>query len=55
MTMPHGLAISELTTMERCEHLLGVIACVLSGRPARDVMPWVRRGLDEFAQEVGHG
>lgn len=53
MTMPKGLAMSELTTEERCEHLLGVIACALTGKGAHEFMPWVRRGIEEFMSEVG--
>ena len=55
MTMPYGLCASELTTEERCEHLLGIIACTLTGRRPHDLMPWVRRGINEFMQEVGGG
>jgi len=40
MTMEIGLA-SDLTTEERCEHLLGVIACALTGRRPYEVMPWL--------------
>jgi len=45
MTMDAGLA-SELTTPERCEHLLGVIACALTRRRPTDVMPWLKGNFD---------
>ena len=45
MIMPAGLA-KELTTAERCEHLLGVIAVALTGRRPHQVMPWLVRGLE---------
>ncbi|MEY4847408.1 MAG: hypothetical protein RLZZ36_521 [Pseudomonadota bacterium] len=55
MIMPVALARLEMTTGERCEHLLGVIACTLTGKRPHEFMPWVRSGLDEFAREVGRG
>lgn len=45
MKMPAGLA-KELTTAERCEHLLGVIAVALTGRRPHQVMPWLVRGFE---------
>lgn len=45
MSMDAALA-KELTTQERCEHLLGVIACALTGRRPHEVMPWLRGNLD---------
>ena len=53
--MPMSLASSEMTTEERCEHLLGVIACALTGKRPHELFPWVRAGLDQFAREVGRG
>lgn len=55
MTMPHGLAMSELTTAERCEHLLAVIACAMTGKAPHEFMPWVKRGIAEFMGEMSHG
>lgn len=53
--MPLSLASSEMTTEERCEHLLGVIACALTGKRPHELFPWIRAGLDQFAREVGRG
>jgi len=44
MTMPAGLA-REKTTHERCEHLLGVIACALTGKRPHQIMPWLTQDL----------
>ena len=55
MTMPMHLAADEMTTEERCEWLLSVIACTVTGKPAHELLPWRRRGLDEFAKEVSRG
>lgn len=38
--MELGLA-KDLTSQERCEHLLGVIACAVTGRRPAEVMPWL--------------
>ena len=53
--MPLRLASSEMTTEEPCEHLLGVIACAMTGKRPHELFPWVRAGLDQFAREVGRG
>jgi len=42
MNMAAGLAASEVTNEERCEHLLGVIACALTGKRLRDLCPWMK-------------
>jgi hypothetical protein len=55
MTMPIALARQEMTTGERCEYLLGIIACSLTGKRPHDLFPWIKAGLSEFAREVGHG
>lgn len=55
MMMPGAIAKTELTTLERVEFLLGVIACSSTGRKPHELFPWVRAGLDEFAREVGRG
>lgn len=53
--MPAHLARTEMTTEERQEFLLGVIACSLTGRKPAQLFPWVKRGLEEFFQEVAGG
>ena len=45
----------ELTTAERIEHLLTVVACSLTGQPAHQVCPWRREGIDGFMRRVGNG
>jgi hypothetical protein len=40
MTMDIGLA-SDMTCEERQEHLLGVIACAVTGRRPSEIMPWL--------------
>lgn len=55
MTMPLGIARTEMTTAERCEFLLGVIACALTGQRPQQLFPWIRRGIEEFAEEVSGG
>jgi hypothetical protein len=50
--MDCGLA-GELTTEERQEHLLLVIACATSHQPARDVAPWIRSRLSAFEEAFG--
>ena len=42
--MELGLA-KDLTSQERCEHLLGVIACAVTGRRPTEVMPWLMGDL----------
>ena len=32
----------QLTTEERCEYLLGVIACALTGQRPYQLFPWMR-------------
>lgn len=44
MTMPAGIAAKEMTTDERQEFLLGVIACALTGKRPGQIMPWMRGG-----------
>jgi hypothetical protein len=44
MTMPVGLASQEMTTDERQEWLLGVIACTLTGKRPHQLFPWLRGG-----------
>jgi hypothetical protein len=53
--MPAHLAKTEMTTEERQEFLLGVIACAVTGTKPAQLFPWIKRGLDEFFQEVGRG
>lgn len=55
MTMPGAIARSELTTQERCEFLLGVIACAITRRRPADIFPWVRSELNQFLSEVSGG
>jgi hypothetical protein len=42
MTMAAGLAAKELTTEERIESALVVIACALTRRRPSDLFPWSR-------------
>jgi hypothetical protein len=53
--MPIGLASSEMTTLERCEFLLGVIACSQTNKRPQELFPWVKAGLAEFDREVLRG
>ena len=46
---------SELTTMERIEHLLTVVACALTGKQPQHFCPWTRSGIDQFVKEVTRG
>jgi len=55
MTMPGAIAVSELTTLERVEFLLGVMACAITGRKPHELFPWVKSGIDQFQAEVGRG
>lgn len=55
MTMPGALARCEMTTEERCEYLLGIIACAVTRRPPSELFPWVRQGLSQFLAEVTNG
>lgn len=54
MDAPLGLA-AELTTLERIEHLLTVIACATTGQPAHVVCPWRRAGIASFLKAVSGG
>lgn len=49
-----GLA-QEVTTMERVEYLLTVVACSLTGQPAHVICPWRRAGIERFLKAVQHG
>ncbi len=51
--MDAGLASEEMTTMERCEHLLTVIACALTQKPPRVVCPWSARAYDNAMEALG--
>jgi hypothetical protein len=42
MTMPVGLSSQELTTEERIENALVVIACALTGKRPNAVFPWLK-------------
>jgi hypothetical protein len=53
--MPIGLASSEMTTLERCEFLLGVIACAQTRQRPHELFPWVKAGVAEFEKEVFGG
>jgi hypothetical protein len=46
---------SELTTLERIEHLLTVVACATTGQPPHLVCPWRRAGIDSFLKAVSRG
>ena len=52
MTMPISLGQTEMTTDERIEFLLGVIACTLTGKKPMQLFPWVRRGLNDLEEAV---
>lgn len=54
MDAPMGLA-KELTTMERVEFLLTVVACTLTGKPPQTICPWNKSGIDQFVQAVRRG
>jgi hypothetical protein len=54
MDSPVGLA-KELTTMERVEHLLTVVACSLTGKPPHVLCPWQRAGIEDFVKAVRRG
>lgn len=45
----------ELTTPERIEHLLTVVACALTRQPAHVVCPWRASGIADFMRAVGNG
>lgn len=49
-----GLA-QEVTTIERVEYLLTVVACSLTGQPAHVVCPWRRAGIESFMKAVVRG
>lgn len=55
MMMPGAIAKTELTTLERVEYLLGILACATTGKRPHELFPWVRNGIEDFAREVGHG
>ena len=46
---------SELTTMERVEYLLTVVACAITGQPAHAVCPWRKAGIEGFLKAVSRG
>lgn len=46
---------SELTTMERVEYLLTVVACSITGQPAYTICPWRKSGIDGFMKAVARG
>ena len=39
---------NQLTTEERSEYLLGVIACAITGKRPQQVFPWLRSSGDGF-------
>jgi hypothetical protein len=55
MMMAGNIAKVELTTAERCEFLLGVIACAMTGKKPAELFPWVRSGIDQLFKEVADG
>lgn len=55
MTMPGAIASTELTTLERMEFLLGVLACAATGKRPHELFPWVRAGIDDMMRSVRHG
>jgi len=42
----------ELTTLERIEHLLTVVACNLTGTQPHVLLPWKRAGVSQFMEAV---
>lgn len=54
MDAPVALA-KELTTLERVEFLLTVVACSLTGKPPHVLCPWQKSGIDNFMQAVRRG
>ncbi len=54
MEAPVALS-KELTTLERVEFLLTVVACSLTGKPPHVLCPWQKSGIDNFMQAVRRG
>jgi hypothetical protein len=54
MDAPIGLS-KELTTMERIEFLLTVVACSLTGKAPHSLLPWRQSGIEEFRKAVRRG
>lgn len=54
MDAPIGLS-KELTTMERIEFLLTVVACSLTGKQPQTLLPWRTAGIEEFRKAVRRG
>jgi hypothetical protein len=52
MTMPGNIASTEFTTLERCEWLLSCIACTVTRKPAHELLPWVRSGIQELGRSL---
>lgn len=54
--MDADLALAhELTTMERVEYLLTVVACSLTGQQPHVLCPWRRAGIERFMKAVSNG
>lgn len=54
MDAPIGLS-KELTTLERVEFLLTVVACSLTGKQPHVLCPWQKMGIDDFMKAVRRG
>lgn len=55
-SMDAPVALSkELTTMERMEFLLTVVACSLTGKAPHSLLPWRQSGIEEFRKAVRRG
>jgi len=54
MDAPVALA-KELTTLERVEFLLTVVACSLTGKPPHVLCPWQKSGIEDFMKAVHRG
>ena len=54
MDAPVALA-KELTTLERVEFLLTVVACSLTGKQPHVLCPWQKSGIEDFMKAVRRG
>jgi hypothetical protein len=56
--MPHldadAALASEHTTLERIEYLLATLACAMTNQSPQQLLPWRRRGIEDFMGRI-HG
>lgn len=54
--MPHldadAALASEHTTLERIEYLLATLACAMTGQSPQNLLPWRRRGIEDFMGRI---